>query len=258
MNPFTERYITLSNTDLLKIIDNQADYQPLAVETAVAELSRRQLGAEELEGIKAGIDLEQQEKTLKKLKQQAFENKVKDIGAAVVDAVHPIQQTTPSTGRIINYLSAALGIMFLLTLFSELGMLKFLFFYKGGHWGFETLFYLLQFFIIPLLTLLFWRRKRAGWILLCIYCSYSIISAFAVVILAMKQNHGESGIGGFLPPALSVSSIWCIVFFGACLWFICKRTIRDVYQVNDRSAVLIAGISAAVAVGFIWGSLAVH
>ena len=34
MTEFTERFKTYSNTELLKIIDNPDDYQPLAVEAA--------------------------------------------------------------------------------------------------------------------------------------------------------------------------------------------------------------------------------
>ena len=66
MNPFTERYKTLSNTDLLKIIDNGADYQPLAVETAYTELENRKLAPEVLENAKAEINLELQQKVVQK------------------------------------------------------------------------------------------------------------------------------------------------------------------------------------------------
>jgi hypothetical protein len=258
MNPFTERYKTLSNTDLLKIIDNQGDYQPLAFEAATAELLTRQLNTGELEKAHAEIDMEQQQKSLKKERRQAFENKVKDIGAQVIDAVHPIQQSTPSTNRIINFLSAAFGLMFLLTLFKEFSFISYMFF--GGHseWGMSMLLYLLPLFLVPVLTGFFWRRKRAGWILCCVYCSYSLISAVILFFIETIRYYREMHLGDLRPSFSPASFLWSFVFFGGCMWFICKRDVREVYQVNDKSAVLIAGITAAVTLGIIWGSLSRH
>ncbi|MDR3696696.1 hypothetical protein [Mucilaginibacter sp.] len=258
MNSFTELYKTLSNSDLLKIIDNAADYQPIAVETAVAELAGRKLSAEELESAVAANALEQQEKAMRKEKRQAFENKVKGISAQVIDAVHPVQQSTPSTNRIINFLSVALGIMFLLTLFTELSFLTFVFFNKDSRWDSTLLVYLLQLFIVPVLTLLFWRRKRAGWILLCIYCSYSIVSGVVLFFMVMKRFYGIPATDTLFPTMSSASFLWNVVFYGGCLWLVCKRDVRDIYQVNDRSALLIAGITAAVTLGVIWGSLSMR
>ena len=38
MNPYTELYKSLSNSDLLRIINNPDDYKPLATETAKVNL----------------------------------------------------------------------------------------------------------------------------------------------------------------------------------------------------------------------------
>jgi hypothetical protein len=155
MDQFTVKYKALRTADLLKIIDNPGDYQPLALETAEAELASRQLSVVELESAKTEIELELQEKELKKEKRQAFGNKVSDLGTSVVDAINPIQHTSPSTNRVINFLSATFGIMFLLTLFKEFSFITFMFFSKESSWGFSMLIYLLEFFIVPVLTVLF-------------------------------------------------------------------------------------------------------
>ena len=54
-NQFTEIYKTLSTIQLIAIIDNPADYQPLAVATAKAELDSRKLSAQEIESVKAEL-----------------------------------------------------------------------------------------------------------------------------------------------------------------------------------------------------------
>ena len=43
MNQFTERYKTLSNSDLLRVIKNHPDYQPEAAEAAKNEINQRNL-----------------------------------------------------------------------------------------------------------------------------------------------------------------------------------------------------------------------
>jgi len=255
MNQFTERYKTLSNSELLKIIDNPNDYQPLAVETAEAELAGRQLSDEELESAKAEIDLELQEKAVKKEKMQAFENKVKDVGTSLIDAVHPIQQSTPSTSRIINFLSAALAIMFLLTLFKEFGMITFMLFDKTSRWDATMLWYFVQLIFVPVLTLLFWLRKKAGWILLWIYCCVSIVNGLALLFFTLKHPYLFSTTDGFFPTISEASFLWTIIFFGGCLWFIGKQYVREVYRINNRTMLLISGITAAVTLGILWSSL---
>ena len=260
MNPFAERYKTLSNTDLLKIIDNGADYQPLAVETAYTELANRKLAPEVLENAKAEINLELQQKVVQKEKRQAFENKVKDIGALVIDAVHPIQQSTPSTNRIINFLSAALGIMFLLTLFKEFSFITFMLFSKESRWDWSTPLDFLELIILPVFAILFWRRKKLGWVLFCICCCYLETTTVFYFFMELKAHIAERymAINNLFPLPSAAAALWNIIFFGACLWFICKRSIREVYQVSDQSAVLIAGTTTAVMVGIIWGLLTGH
>jgi hypothetical protein len=52
MNQYTELYKPLSNSDLLKIINNPNDYQLSAIEAAKSELADRQLTEVELEKCK--------------------------------------------------------------------------------------------------------------------------------------------------------------------------------------------------------------
>ena len=51
-NDFSEYYKTISNSELLTILDNPGDYQTLAVEAAKQEFSYRQLSDEEIQPAK--------------------------------------------------------------------------------------------------------------------------------------------------------------------------------------------------------------
>ncbi|ANQ51690.1 hypothetical protein MY04_4352 [Flammeovirga sp. MY04] len=43
MNEFKERYKSFSNIDLLRIIENKSEYQPIAIEAAEAEIEERNI-----------------------------------------------------------------------------------------------------------------------------------------------------------------------------------------------------------------------
>ncbi len=47
MNEFSERYKTFTNSDLLRVIEDQADYQSEAVEAAKSEIEQRNLSDQE-------------------------------------------------------------------------------------------------------------------------------------------------------------------------------------------------------------------
>lgn len=78
---FTDRYKNYSNSELLKIIDNPNNFQPLAVETAKAIFESRQLSDEDIEIAKATIAIQRQEKEAHDEKEKSSAIKVKNIGA---------------------------------------------------------------------------------------------------------------------------------------------------------------------------------
>ena len=171
MNPFTARYKTLRNTSLLKIIDNPNDYQPLAVEAAEIELAGRLISEDEFASARAENAIEIKEKQAKNAKRTAFENKIKDISSSIIDTIHPIQQTTPSTNRMIAMLCIILGLMSVIEAFREFGFIKFMLFDARALGFIEGVFYLFLLLVLPVAVFLFWRRKKSGWVLFCIYFS---------------------------------------------------------------------------------------
>ncbi|MEO6631391.1 MAG: hypothetical protein ABIN13_06700, partial [Mucilaginibacter sp.] len=101
MNQFTARYKTLSNADLLKIIDTPADYQPEAVEAANDELAARTLVDDELFAAREKNEALKQEQLLKSAKTKALQNKAQDIVYSITDTLNPIQSEKPSAPKAI-------------------------------------------------------------------------------------------------------------------------------------------------------------
>lgn len=77
MNPFSERFKSNKNSELLNIIENPTNYQILAVEAAKDEIAMRQLSLKEITEAKVEIDhkVQQKEKYNEKLK--SIENNIK-------------------------------------------------------------------------------------------------------------------------------------------------------------------------------------
>jgi hypothetical protein len=256
MNKFTERYKTLSNPDLLKIIDNPGDYQPLAVEAANEELAARHLTAEEIAVANAENEGELQEKQLKTEKRNAFERKVKDIGASVIDAVHPIQQTPPSTNKIIAIFSIVFGVFFLVEFFNQFSFIKFMLTDRAAKWDFEIIFYLLSIFFIPVAAYLFWRRKKIGWILFCSFFTYSGLSAVILFFMLLKHHSFDPAIDNLFPAASPTAPLLNMFFFGSCLWFIFKNNIREIYTIDKQTMIITAGSGVILAMLTVFISMA--
>jgi hypothetical protein len=64
MNQFAERYKTFTNAQLIRIIDNQIEYQELAIEAAENELAKRQLTDDERESLRIGNEIIEHEKQI--------------------------------------------------------------------------------------------------------------------------------------------------------------------------------------------------
>jgi hypothetical protein len=54
-NSFTEYYKTITNLELLEILENPDDYQPSAIEAAKNEISSRQLSDTEISEAKESL-----------------------------------------------------------------------------------------------------------------------------------------------------------------------------------------------------------
>jgi hypothetical protein len=254
MNPFTERYKTLSIPDLLKIIDNPTDYQPGAVEAAENELEGRQLNDEELAAAKEENDAENQEKQIKIEKYKVFEDKVKIIGFSIADELNPIKTGILSPDKIISRISILFGMLFLFQAFTQFGLILFIFTDKSSKWDFSIVLYLLPYILLPLAVFLFWRRKKSGWILLAIFLVYSALITIVTFLMELRtDNSGGAGIGGLFPATSLATYLVRLFIYSGCLWLICKNNIREIYAINKQMMFISAGVGVAVTVISIWG-----
>lgn len=117
--------------------------------------------------------------------------------------------------------------------------------FSEAKWGLSDLLYILPLIILPTATILFFKRKKIGWTLLSIFLTYSAVGP--VVLFLMTFNRQSSGIT-VLDDMLPETSAYLItlLFYGSCLWTICKEDIRDIYSVDKNKMLTTIGIVATV------------
>ncbi len=161
-NDFTKFYKTLSNTELINILENPASYQPEAIEASKIEFSNRQLSENEITDAKK--ILREKEFLTRQNDQKRKERKleIEKKGNAFIAALNPNQKRIAKNEKSIRTVVIALSfiIIYELVRFFQIGPC----FIKAFTFTpFEGIIYLLPFAILPVALLLFWRRKSTGW-----------------------------------------------------------------------------------------------
>jgi hypothetical protein len=249
MNPFAERYKTLSNADLLKITGNPSDYQPLAVEAAGAELTFRNLAEPQLAEAKAENEQQENEKQASAERKKAFQNKVRDISISFADAVNPVYETAPSTKRYNAILQAVFCLMFIFEFLNDFNYIKFLVLSSRGR-GFSkspVIIWLLPLVFLALTTGLLLRRKILGWILAGAFVVFSVVSSVTLFVFSVKRHFAYTEHSYY--DRYILDSLISLLFYGGLLWLVARKDIREIYK-TDKSAMIISaslGVLLAIA-----------
>jgi hypothetical protein len=240
MNPFAEKYKTLSIGQLLEIIDTPDNYQPLAITAAEDELLARNFSIEEMSKARAENDLRANEKEAKTERKRAFENKLVDAASAVIETIHPVQKTPASVNRVILLISIVFGI---------LGVVQVYFFVKYLpvvlHFSYHipismAMPYFFQGFYLLGTAFLFWKRMKWGWIFLAIYTTYSALGAIFLMLVELRRSGILPGTPHRYYPDYAPSFLFNLLFYGCCIWFIYKRDIRALYKIDKALAIIAA------------------
>jgi hypothetical protein len=250
---FNKKFEAYSNANLLRIIENANDYQPQAVETAKTILANRQLSENEIGIAKSELETEKQEKSKKEQQKQEIENKVKNVGKSIVSQINPLQKERPTSEKIIRGVSIFFGILFLLQLYRKFGLLRFMFTSHHAEWGFDMVLYFLPLLIILIGTVLFYRRKKAGWLLLAAYLTYSVVLSLVSFILVISwQPSGIGALDALFPPTPAIAYVVISLLFSGIIWSISRENVRIIYSVSQRTAIL-----TIVAIGLLVGGIVI-
>lgn len=252
MNQFSERYKTFSNSDLLRVIENQSDYQPEAVEAAKTEINQRNLPDQELSEAKSELEAERQEKKKQNEKRAEVERKVKTLGTSVFDTINPIQESAPTTEKLIRLVTIVLGLIAVFKWYSQFGLVKYMLTDKSAGWDLSMVEYFLPLILLPVALILFWLRKKSGWILMAAYLTYSAISAFGLIIMTWNMEPlGIPAIDNLFPQTSPTTQILTTLFFGGTLWVLTKKEINEHFNIKRQTAIATIAIAGILTIIFI-------
>lgn len=231
---FTQYYKTISNIELLAILDNTSDYQPLAVEAAKLEYDNRQLSDSDIQDARQVLANKQKEKDRQLEKIRTVENKIRTTGYSFIETINPIQSGMPSTEKTIRFISVVFAVIFLYQFVTDFG--SYIIYIKDiPRFPFESLIFLLPQILLLIAVITFWKRITFGWILLTAFVS---LSAFATtMILYQSLTWKPSGFGGLeniFPRPSPITYASQTLFLLGTIYVLCKSNIRNVYSINNQ------------------------
>jgi hypothetical protein len=245
-NKFTALYKNWTTDTLMDIADAPSEYQPLAVQAARLELDSRQLTPEQLAAAKAKQDLRRHDKANKQQKIKAMEEQVKSIGTVLTETLNPIQIEPPSSDKRIKAIAIFIGIILLYQIYKDFGLLSLMLSGKGK-WDFSMVLYAVPFIFLPIAGLLFWWRKKNGWILAMIYFSNSAMGAMLLFLTTLNRKPTNIPILDALFPTTS-PFVYVTIFLisGGLTWLLCQKEMRTVYQIDQKAMFTALGIGIGV------------
>lgn len=244
INNFSKYYLTISNTELLSILDNPNGYESIAIEAAKKEFSRRHLTEAEINSAKETLRQIQSDKENRKRKVKKIADNFKNTKETIIDNLNPIQTGTPSAGKTIRVIVVIFTALFLyqfvINIQSIPGYIK-----DFSRFPFETVLFFFPFVFIGIVIVTFWKRKSIGWILLTIFLSYAIICAFLLLITSInRNNYNDTVIDTLFPRQAITTYLFQLLFVTGTLYVICKKNIRQIYSISKREMAITIGVTA--------------
>lgn len=252
---FTEYYKTISNTELLIILDNPDGYQPLAIEAAKKEFSNRQLTDLDIKEAKEPIIAKQIQKEKQQETVKAIENKIITAGNTLFDTINPIQSGIASTEKIIRLIVLFFGGTFLY-LFLKNFQLHFIYIKDFSRFPIDSILYFIPLLLLSSASLLFWKRKTSGWILLSIFLTFSIVTAvWAFINYFFWKPSGHEWIDKAFPKPDLIKLITLLVFVTGIQYVLCKENIKKVFKIDKNIMLATIGITGLLTLFLIYLSV---
>jgi hypothetical protein len=233
-NNFTEYYKTISNAELLSILEKPAGYQDAAIKAAKKEFSDRKLSVEEIKEARQVLFEKQIQKIKQREKTKAVEDKIKKTGQSLFDGINPFHQGISLTEKNIRIIVISFSVLFLYLFIKEFKIIL-LYIKVTPESPLESGFYLLPHLLLPIATFMFWKRKRIGWILLAAFVVFSIVITIAMLIQSfLWRSSGVAAFDNLFPRPSTTSFIIPLILFTWTLYVLCKSNIRDAFSIDKQ------------------------
>ncbi len=226
---FAQLYKTWPADQLLDIINNPDEYQPVALEAARAELDSRQLSEADLESAFALHAGRQKEKADRQRKAASIDHHIQSAGSTIAEALRPVENVL-KVDKQIRYVSIAFGVIALINLYRELPSLRYMFSDSSAVWDMGMVWYLLLPFLFPAAVVMFWFRKKLGWIFSALFFAYALAGAL-IFLFSVLTSRLEFGAGLYAGPS-PTTLLGSVLIYGGATWVLTKASIRKAYGID--------------------------
>jgi len=245
-NNFTEYYKTISNTELLSILDKPGDYQPVAVEAAKKEFANRLLSDAQIREARQPLIAKQVQKQKEREKVKAVETKIKEAGYAFIDTIDPIQSGIPLKEKTIRLIVIIFSGIFLYEFIADFHT-HLVYLRDIPRFPVVSSLYLFPLILLPVAIFTFWKRKPLGWTLLTIFLTFS---AAGVILLLVQSFYWQPsdfpGLENLFPRPSATTYIVQLLFFIGTLIVLCRADIREVFSIGKQKMGVIIGVTGIV------------
>lgn len=235
MKEYAERYKHLSSIELMKIIEDAHAYQPEAVDAARFVIDSRALSESDLDLIKHSLEEERIKEQALIQRKQDLQHKVIQVASSFLDKIDPSERNASYIEKVINLISILYGTYVFYFLVMNAWMIKSILNINNASFDLEMVEPLSPLIILAVALVLFYLKKRAGWILLVCYFLYSIST---LIIKFLLHLFGDSSLfesySRFQPLRLLT-----IILYAITLWFLYKADLRKDFRIDLNTTVFV-------------------
>jgi hypothetical protein len=244
-NPFSQYYKTVSDSELLSILENTEDYQEAAVEAAREELQSRQLPPAQLESLKTQLLEKKEAAELARKKKEDVRQAIKDGSLSVLESLNPIHAELPSAEKILRYIIILWGIFTLISLITDYGLeldaLK-----QFPFHPFLNSLILFPYIILPVSLFYLCKREPLGWTLFVIFLTFSFLSSLLNFGYALTwKPSGIKWMDDVFKPSL-FRPIRQLLMVGGTFYAMCRLQMKELFLIEDKKMWITVGTTAAL------------
>lgn len=243
MSNLRKTYDNLGSKELISILSNEHKYRPEAIKTAHEVLLSRGIDNESIEISVAKSEIEAKEQEVNN-KPSFLQVKVGKLTDKLLEISNPVQSEKPTAEKTINHISLTFAAILILYFYKYAGLMWF-YISNDYYWvDFEMFIIFFPAIYIPVSTYLFYKRKKAGWILLSIYVTVILLACIASIYQDIMWTEtysyieDESGLMYNLNPKSNiVYGILAVILFSVILYVICKVSVRNIFKITLQTMI---------------------
>ena len=230
LKDFEARYKTYNNSELLDILDNPKNYQLIALEAARSELNTRNLSDFDINAARHILKARKEKSDSIAESNDRIKQKLINTTDQVVDILNPIQQSIPTSSKLIFFISFIYSLLSVYEIWNNWENYKYIISGDNN----EQFAYTVNLFPVFLLTagvISFWFKKKAGWILLVVYSSLSSILCIFSGYFSFSFHFGSRQ--SFFPYPSPASYILVLLFYIGTILTLIRKDVMEVFSLKS-------------------------